>query len=145
MPGRRANLPPIQGNVATSENIRHTHTPEQFSNSVPINNVSSYVLSCSIGGHIVSFFVDPGAGVSLLDTDVWDRLKSKEDTILPAMSHRLVGVDGAPLNALGSAIIPNTISCRDNKTQVCHCRANHSRCYPKFGFSGGKQMCFEPS
>ena len=114
MPGRRANLPPTQGNVATSENIGHTHTPEQFSHSVSINNVSSYVLSCSIGGNVVSFFVDPGAGVSLLDKDVWDRLKSKEDTILPAMSHRLVGVDGAPLNALGSAIIPNSISCRDN-------------------------------
>ena len=45
MPGRRANLPPAQGNAATSENIRHTHTPEQFSYLVPINNVSSYVLS----------------------------------------------------------------------------------------------------
>ena len=110
MPGRRANLPPTQGNAATSENSRHTHTPEQFSHSVPINNVSSYVLSCSIGGHVVSFLVDTGAGVSLLNKDVWDRLKSKEDTILPAMSHRLVGVDGAPLNVLGSAIIPITIS-----------------------------------
>ena len=110
MPGRRANLPPRQGNATTSENIRYIHTPEQFSHSVPINNVSSYVLSCSMGGHIVSFLVDTGAGVSLLNKDVWDKLKSKQDTIFPAMSHRLVGVDGAPLNVLGSAIIPITIS-----------------------------------
>ena len=110
MPGRRASLPPTQGNATTSENIRHTHTPEQFSHSVPINNVSSYVLSCSMGGHIVSFLVDTGAGVSLLNKDAWDKLKSKQDTIFPAMSHRLVGVDGAPLNVLGSAIIPITIS-----------------------------------
>ena len=109
MQGRRANLPPTSGNTATPENTRprHTHTPEQ---SVPINNVSSYVLSCSIGGHIVSFLVDTGAGVSLLNKDMWDRLKSKEDLIVPAASHRLVGVDGAPLNILGSAIIPITIS-----------------------------------
>ena len=58
----------------------------------------------------MTFLVDTGAGVSLFNKDVWDRLKSIEDTILPAMSHRLVGVDGAPHTVLGSAIIPITIS-----------------------------------
>ena len=110
MQGWRANLPPTPGNTATPENTRprHTHTPEQFLHSVPINNVSSYVLSCSIGGHVVSFLVDTGAGVSLLNKDMWDRLKSKEDLIVPAASHRLVGVDGAPLNILhGICYNPN--------------------------------------
>ena len=109
---RRANLPPTPGNTATPENTRprHTHTPEQFLHSVPLNNMSSYVLSCSIGGHVVSFLVDTGGGVSLLNKDIWNRLKSKEDLIVPAASHRLMGVDGAPLNILGSAIIPITIS-----------------------------------
>ena len=57
----------------------------------------------------MSFLVDTGAGVSLLNKNIWDRLKSKENLIVPVASHRLVGVDGAPLNILGSAIIPITI------------------------------------
>ena len=67
---QQPNLSPTQGNATTSENIRYTHTPKQFSHSVLINNVSSYVLSCSMGGRIVSFLVDTGAGVSLLNKDV---------------------------------------------------------------------------
>ena len=63
-----------------------------------------------IGGHVVSFLVDTGSGVSLLNKNVWDMLKPTEDLIAPATSHRLVGVDGSPLNILGSAIIPITIS-----------------------------------
>ena len=104
MQGQRANLqvPP--------ENTRHPHTPEQSSHSVSINNVSSYVLSCSIYGCPVSFLVDTGAGVSLLNKEVWSKIKPTVELCELATSHRLVGVDGAPLNILGSAVAPITIS-----------------------------------
>jgi len=40
-----------------------------------INNVSSYFLSCKVHGTPVSFLIDTGAGVSLLNKMVYDRIQ----------------------------------------------------------------------
>ena len=45
----------------------------------------------------MSFLIDTGAGVCLIKTEVWERVKSKADILEPDSSHRLVGVDGIPI------------------------------------------------
>ena len=47
------------------------HSTQSFS----INNVSSYLLPCCMNDIPVSFVVDTGAGVSLLQGAVWDKIK----------------------------------------------------------------------
>ena len=79
-------------------------------NCISINNVSSYVLSCNVHGVPMSFLIDTGAGVSLLDKEAWDRIKSKAGDLNLVSNHRLVGVDGIPLKVLGSVIAPLSVS-----------------------------------
>ena len=76
----------------TKTNLVEPNVPPTFS----INNVSSYLLSCSIYGSRVSFLVDTGAGVSLLSKPVWDRIKPTKGGLNPIVTRRLVGVDGVP-------------------------------------------------
>ena len=75
-----------------------------------INSVSSYTLSCAVNGTPVSFLIDTGAGVCLIKTQVWERVKSKADTLEPDTSHRLVGVDGIPIKVQGFATVQLTIA-----------------------------------
>ena len=77
---------------------------------VAINNVSSYVLSCNVHGTPVSFLIDTGAGVSLLDQQVWEKIKSLAGDLKVVTNHRLVGVDGIPLKVLGSVTAPLSIA-----------------------------------
>ena len=78
--------------------------------NMSINNVSSYTLTCIVNGTPVSSLIDTGAGVCLLKSEVWEKVKSKADTIEPITAHRLVGVDGIPIKVQGSATICFTIS-----------------------------------
>ena len=92
---------------------RSIRTPEhnaQSPYSVSINNVPSYLLPCCIYGSPVSFLVDTGAGVSLLNKEMWNKIIPTLELSEPATSHRLVGVDGVPLKVLGSAVLPVTVS-----------------------------------
>ena len=74
-----------------------------------INNVSSYLLSCSIYNSSVSFLIDTGVGVSLLSKSVWDKIKTAKEEFNPMVTHRLVGVDGVPIKVEGIVSVPITI------------------------------------
>ena len=78
--------------------------------NMSVNNVSSYTLTCVVNGTPVSSLIDTGAGVCLLKSEVWEKVKSKADTIEPITAHRLVGVDGIPIKVQGSATICFTIA-----------------------------------
>ena len=72
-------------------------------NTITINCVSNYSLKVCIKGVWVSFLVDTGAAVSLIDGRVWD---SMNNTVrLNPVSTHLVGVDGVPLQVHGSAVL----------------------------------------
>lgn len=74
--------------------------------TITVNSVSNYSISANVGGVWVSFLVDTGAAVSLIDGNVWDNIKSLQDTVtLNPVATRLVGVDGVPLQVRGSAVL----------------------------------------
>jgi len=58
----------------------------------------------------VSFLIDTGAGVSLLNGEMWDKIKPKNMKIKATKFHNLVGVDGHPIKVRGSARLPGTIA-----------------------------------
>jgi len=68
------------------------------------------VLSCKIYKTSVSFLIDTGASVSLLNKNVWDYVKPVAGELKQVTSHSLVGVDGMPLAIHGSITLPITIS-----------------------------------
>ena len=67
----------------------------------PINNVSSYLVLRSIYNSPVSFLIDTGAGLSLMNKSVWDKIKPTKERFNPMVTHRLVGVDGVPIKVEG--------------------------------------------
>ena len=85
--------------------------PLQYNNaqSFSINNVSSYLLPCCMNNVPVSFLVDTGAGVSLLQGAVWDKVKPHNYDLKTVTVHRLVGVDGIPISVRGSAVVQFSI------------------------------------
>ena len=79
--------------------------PRQTTETLSINNVSSYTLSCEVYGTPVSFLIDTGAGVCLLKDEVWNKVKPEGSVLKPLKVHGLVGVDGIPIKVQGSATI----------------------------------------
>ena len=112
--GPRSDTPVLQG-AAMVVNAEQSapHTSSLPAQNVPqtftINNVSSYLLSCNIYNTPVSFLVDTGAGVSLLNKEVWDKLRWPEDTLNPVVTQRIVGVDGIPIRVEGRVSVLVTI------------------------------------
>ena len=88
-------------NYACEQNV-----PRTFS----INNVSSYSSLCHIYSTPVTYLIDTEAGVSLLNKEVWDKVKSSEVELSPVTAHRLVGVDGIPIKVQGAVSLPVTIA-----------------------------------
>lgn len=82
---------------------------QPLANQFSINNVSSYLLPCSMYNVPVSFLIDTGAGVSLLQGSVWDKIRPKDHKLRTVTVHRLVGVDGIPIRVRGSAWIQFSI------------------------------------
>ena len=78
--------------------------------ALSINSVTSYYLQGCVSDVSVSFLVDTGAGVSLLNGHVWDQAGLTIVKISPAPHSNLVGVDGHPLQVRGIVMIPLTIS-----------------------------------
>ena len=70
---------------------------------------SSYVLSCNIYNTPVSFLVDMGVEVSLLNKEMWDKLRQAEDMLNPVVTQQIVGVNGMPIRIEGSVSVPVTI------------------------------------
>ena len=71
-----------------------------------VNPTSTFQLSGSINGFSVSFMPDTGAAVTLLRKDVWDRVKSAQDTLKPWSGPRFVGVEGTPIQIHGTTQVP---------------------------------------
>ena len=65
---------------------------------VDINNVSSYFVVGKVFETPVSFLVDTGAGVYLLQGDVWDRAVPGNTKMELKGTYKLVGVDGIFIN-----------------------------------------------
>ena len=106
---RRSSRGSIENQVsqAISKDVDRVNTNEvQEVNTITVGSVSNYSISARIGGAWVSFLVDTGAAVSLIDGKVWDSIKPLKDTVhLNPVTTRLVGVDGVPLKVRGSAVI----------------------------------------
>lgn len=58
----------------------------------------------------VSFLIDTGAGVSLLNGEIWDKIEPNNINIKATRFHNLVGVDGHPFRVRGSARLPVSIA-----------------------------------
>ena len=105
-----------QSNRFDQQEVNDQEDPDRYTqldtqtHFMSINNVSSYILSCEVHGTPVSFLIDTGAGVSLLNKEVWDRIQLKAGDLNLVTNHRLVEVDGIPLKVQGSLIAPITIS-----------------------------------
>jgi len=68
--------------------------------------MSNYSINVTIGGVKLSFLVDTGAAVSLIDGKMWDNIQQLKDTVkLNPVTTWLVGVDGLPLQVQGSVLI----------------------------------------
>ena len=63
----------------------------------------------------VSFLIDTGAGVSLLQGNVWDKIRSKDQKLMTVTLQRLVGVDGIPIRIRGSTLIQFSIGSMEFK------------------------------
>ena len=72
---------------------------------VNISNASSYFVVGKVFKTPVSFLVDTGAGVSLLQGDVWDRAMPENTKMELKGTDRLVGVDGIPINVRGTVSV----------------------------------------
>ena len=57
----------------------------------------------------VSFLIDTGAGVSLLQGNIWDKIRSDDHKLTTVTLQRLVGVDGMPIRVRGSTLIQFSI------------------------------------
>ena len=91
---------------ATNTNYaREQNVPQTFS----INKVSNYSLLCDIYNTPVTVLIT-GVGVSLLNKEVWDRVKPSEVVLTPVTAQVLVGVDGIPIKVQGSVSLPVTIA-----------------------------------
>ena len=92
------------GNTQKTEPHMHSLV-KQFS----INYVSSYLLPCSMYNVPVSFLIDTGAGVSLLQGNIWDKIKSDNHKLATVTLQRLVRIDGMPIRVRGSTLIQFSI------------------------------------
>jgi len=54
----------------------------------------------------VSFLIDTGAGVSLLNGEIWDKIEPNNMGMEATKFHNLIGVDGHPIKVRGSARLP---------------------------------------
>ena len=106
-----ANQQPKETSMPTHEIPIHKdqtlhESVAQDISTITVSNVSNYSIRVNIGGICVSFLVDTGAAVSLIDGKVCDSItKLKGNVTLNPFTTRLVGVDGVPLQVRGSAIV----------------------------------------
>ena len=79
--------------------------PHNNACTIAINSVSNYSVCANVFGSRVSFLVDTGAAVSLVSSEVWDRVKPTNAPRLNHVDVNLVGVDGTPLQVQGSVTV----------------------------------------
>jgi len=83
--------------------VEETGPMSSNSNTIAISCMSNYSLRLYIKGIWVSFLVDTGAAVSLIDGRVWDSMNGTVK--LNPVNLHLVGVDGVPLKVQRSTLI----------------------------------------
>ena len=67
---------------------------ERTHQTLSVNSVASYYLTGYVSNKSISFLVDTGAGVSLLNGKVWDKIKPSAVSVEPIVCQNIVGVDG---------------------------------------------------
>ena len=95
-----------ESNTVTDNQI----SQNQPTQTVPINGVTNCYLCVLVLGESVSFLVGIGAGVSLINGKVWDRMAPKNINTKVAEFHNLVGVDSHPIKVRGSASLPMLVA-----------------------------------
>ena len=86
--------------------IEEMNEQTQDVSTIAVNSVSNYSINMTVGGDKLSFLVDTGAAVFLIDGKMWDNIQQRKDTVkLNPVTTRLVGVDGVSLHVRGSALI----------------------------------------
>ena len=105
----------MQGDVLANRELKSCNDEPQRStvkenrpknrdiNTITINCVSNYSIRLCIKGVWVSFLVDTGAAVSLIDRRIWDNMNGTMK--LNPVNLHIVGVDGVPLKVQGSTLI----------------------------------------
>ena len=78
--------------------------------AIAINSVSNYSIPAFVFGSQVLFLVDTGATVSLISSEVWNRIKPANPPELKPVNMKLVGVDGSPMQVQGSVIVDLNLS-----------------------------------
>ena len=120
--GGCANIPPTTcGEVSLPMSQvcnSNCASPDNDMCTIAINNVSNYTVCARVFSNEVSFLVDTGAAVSLVSSEVWERIKPSTAPRMNPVGLRLVGVDGAPLQIQGSVTIELEISGKTFKQEL---------------------------
>ena len=104
-PSRQSYCKPIK---AYNEQITITHS---------INATKSpYSIDGTMFNKPVTFLIDTGSAISLLDSAVWDRVRPPKATFSPWSGTPLAGVSGVHLQILGTAEV--TIGLANNCFQL---------------------------
>ena len=93
-------------------------SPDNDMCTIAINSVTNYTVCAHVFSNEVSFLVDTGAAVSLVSSEVWERIKPPTAPRMNPVGLRLVGVDGAPLQIQGSVTIELEISGKTFKQEL---------------------------
>ena len=70
-----------------------------------VNPGSSFSVVATINKVTVTFLLDTGSALTILQKDVWDQCKHPNDSLTPWNELSLVGVEGTMLTVYGSALI----------------------------------------
>ena len=82
----------------THEGDKLANNPDHPLYIYPITPAGCCCMLGEVGGEPISFLLDTGAAVTLIGSDVWRQINTKQPTKLqPWLDRRLVGVDGSPL------------------------------------------------
>ena len=78
--------------------------------------MSSFFIQGQLFKHPISFLVDTGSPVSLLQSAIWNQARSSDTVLNPWGGNKLVGVNSTSLHIHGSANVTITVL---NKTFAC--------------------------
>ena len=93
------------------------HNQVLFSTSFPSS--ATFRIYVEVSGLPTSLVIDTGAAVTLLWTDIWDRVQRQKPSALnPWTGPKLVGTDGRPLQVWGFKQLAVTIAGQKFESQV---------------------------
>ena len=70
-----------------------------------VNPSSSFSVEATINNVPVTFLLDTGSALTILNKNVWDKCKQSEDQLEPWDQQSLVGAEGRTLRVHGSACV----------------------------------------